>query len=211
MPDPLLDCGPIEYTIENFDGTPVDPNVFTFTPAGGLVLENTFAVYTEDEMQEGLHDFVVKAWYTDYNTNVSTKDFTIQIDPDTACEDAYTITPSAPIADLIYTIDTAAVMTLPFDNFIVDPPRCVLGYTFTVSPTLPLADIGAITFDELTREFTIETSNIDLVYDLTADGRVDQFADYTIRVNALTPEGVDTGIGFDWVTTLKSPCHDALL
>ena len=101
--------------------------------------------------------------------------------------------------------------TPAFDPFVVDPPRCILGYTFTVTPALPLPDVGAIVFDDIARTFTIQTSNIGLVYDLTNDNRVDQFADYNIRVNALTPLGVDTGVGFDWITTLKSPCHDSAL
>lgn len=57
---------------------------------------------------ENLYDFTINAWYTNYPTNVGTKDFQVQIDPDTACEDAYTITPSAAIADSTYIIATAA-------------------------------------------------------------------------------------------------------
>ena len=94
----------------------------------------------------------------------------MQIDPDSACEDAYTITPSAPSADTTYTIATPASTTLPFAEFTVDPVRCELTYDFTVSPLLPAADVGAIMYDPTTRTFTFESNNIALVYDNTADG-----------------------------------------
>ena len=64
----------MEFEITNFDGTPIDPLVFTFTPFYSNN-DHEFAVQTDDETQEGPHDFVIKAWYTDYATNFSEKDF----------------------------------------------------------------------------------------------------------------------------------------
>ena len=72
--DPTVNCGPLEFSIENLDGTAIDPLVFTYSPADAFN-DHTFTVYTEDDLMEGPHDFVIKAWFTNYNTNVSQKNF----------------------------------------------------------------------------------------------------------------------------------------
>ena len=137
--DPAVDCGPMEFEIVNIDGSPIDPNVFTkiLDPALGAIQE--LSIYSDLNSLAGTYDLKVKAWFTNYSTNVGEKDFSVVVQEN--CETAMVVTPSAPIADESFTVARAAVTTGVFAEFTAAPPHCFIsGYTYTVTPALTAPD-----------------------------------------------------------------------
>ena len=139
--------------------------------------------------QAGTYPLRVTAWFTNYATNVVDKDFTIVIEEN--CETAMVVTTSAGIGDESFIVARPAIISGAFAEFTASPAHCyVSGYMYTVTPTLVSPDDAAIEFDPVLRSFTIQTDNILLV------------GDYDVRVTALTPDGADTGTGWNWTASI---------
>ena len=120
----------------------------------------------------------------------------------------FDVTPGAALANQEYFVGTDPLITPVFDEFTITPVYCSTWYYSTrsnmdfaaeITPALTAPDDTAIMFDLIGRQFTIETSNINLV------------GDYTVRVSYVDPDGVQTTTGWDFVVSIKSPCPDAIL
>lgn len=124
------------------------------------------------------------------------KDFSVQIND--ICEELpYSITPSAAPADLTYLAARPAHSTTAMAPFTVVPSYCPITYTFEVTPDP--GDITTFTFDSISLVHTIETPDI-------AKAQV-----YSVQTRAVTPFGVDTGIGNSFFVTIVDPCIGASL
>ena len=126
------------------------------------------------------------------------KDFTIIITD--SCESP-TITASS-LSNTNYIIGSVAQDTPAFSNFINSPSYCPVSYSHVVSPSLPIADSGAISLTSATRKYTFSSSN-------TALART-----YTVNTKCFTPGGTEiTGIGksFDFDVLFVDPCLTAAL
>ena len=137
--DPAVDCGPMEFEIVNIDGSSIDTNVFTanLDPSLGAIQE--LSVYSILNSLAGTYDLKVKAWFTNYATNVGEKDFSVVVQEN--CETAMVVTPSAPIANESFTVARVAVITGVFAEFAAAPAHCFIsGYTYTVTPALTAPD-----------------------------------------------------------------------
>ena len=64
-----------------------------------------------------------------------------------SCETAYTITASAPPANVSYTVARPAFSTPAMSPFTVVPSYCPIKYSFTVTPAFTEADTSTIQFD----------------------------------------------------------------
>ena len=140
--------------------------------------------------QAGIYSLRVSVWFKNYATNVVDKDFTIIIEENN-CVAPIIITPSAAIGNETFIVGRTAVTTGAFADFTASSTFCfVSGYMYTVTPALIFPDDATIEFDSVLRSFTIQTDNIALV------------GDYDVRVTALTPNGADTGSGWNWTASI---------
>ena len=98
---------------------------------------------------------------------------------------------SAAIGNESYIVGRTAVTSGAFAEFTASPASCfVSGYIYIVTPALIFPDDATIKFDPVLRSFTIQTDNIALV------------GDYWVWVTALTPDGTDTGTGWNWIVSI---------
>ena len=171
------------------DDTPVDPDVFTFTGS-------SLKVQTDDSTKAKLYNLKVTATLVDYNTNIRSKDFDVEVLD--FCEETQDITATS-LANQEYSVSAPAVTTVAFAAFPFTPTYCPFTYDFLVTPALPAPDTGAIAFDAVARTFTFYSTNLDLV-NL-----------YTVTVFLKTPLGVDTGFFFEYDVDFKDPCLISVL
>ena len=81
-----VDCGAMEFSIENQDGSAIDSAVFTASLSGVPGSTQTLSMQTDDSAKVTTYNLRVKAWFTNYVTNIGQKDFTIVVQD--SCESA---------------------------------------------------------------------------------------------------------------------------
>lgn len=191
---PTIDCGPIEFELVTQSETVPDSAVIMLDSASDPRLID---VQTDDSAKAGTYPLRIKVKLTDWPSNPGAiKDFSIQVDD--KCETIpFDITPSAPPADFDYTVGRPAIETDPIDPFTWVPDYCPMTYKSVVTPDP--GDPTIFIFDDLSLTHTVETTDI-------AKAGI-----YTVETRAVTPLGVDTGIGNSFQITIIDPCESASL
>lgn len=190
---PSFDCGTVEFAIVNQDESAIDSSVFTATLSAVSGSTQTLSTFTQDSLKATTYNLRVKAWFTNYNTNIVSKDFTIVIQD--TCESP-TLT-AASLPNVVYYVNSGNVELAPFSDFLDSPVYCPITYASSFSPALP--GTTTITLDQATRVYTVFSDNF-------ADVAV-----YTVTTKSLTPLGAETGHSFSFNVDVQDPCAVATL
>ena len=114
------------------------------------------------------------------------------------CEPPTSIVPQATLPNIDYVVGNTQLFgtILPFT---VDPSFCPIGYAYSISPATTGID-SVIVFDATLLTIAIETSDVSFAG-----------VEYTVKISALTPQGIDTDEGFEFDVKIVDPCDLASL
>ena len=182
-----IDCGPVEFTF--------DDQLFSFNAWQNLAFDDSVPdIWCLSSTQLGVagtQNIDIRVKYTNHPLVISTDNAVIaDIEAYSTCTPVSVTASTAP-SDVVYTIDDLTVNTVAFSEFTVDPTYCPVLYvaTYDIQPPSTL-----ITFDSATRVFTIFGTDSS-----TANT-------YTVTIRAEDPQGVDTGVSFQFIVTVLPNC-----
>ena len=180
-------CGPLAYSILDGSGNPID-SIFDDS-----IDPHFLYVETSDPSSAQTYNFQIVTSYVNYPAISDLDLFTIEV---ISCF-LPSATPTTPIWDQSYTLGDAALTTTSFTDFTIVPSQCTV--TYVAQWITPLPDPSLVTYDDVSKSFTIVGS------DLSWDGT------YTIAVVALDIAGADTGGFFTFDLTVVDLCNTATI
>ena len=123
---PSITCPDFIYEVVMSDGSPIDPNVFTFNAAAG-----TLTTETSDPTKAGNYKMKLTASYGATYPEKGSVDFMLRV---INCEDLTVKSPKAPSV-LSYTVG-ATETNVEWSDYTVTPAECTGTYTVESSVTL---------------------------------------------------------------------------
>ena len=147
----------MEFSIVNsIDDSAIDSSLFTATLSAAEGDTQTLSVYTTDSGKVATYNLRIKAWYTNYATNLAVKDFTIVVQDD--CENNLSLT-AASLSNVVYYIHSGNVDLPAFTDFLNSPVYCPITYSTTFTPD-PLPSSTTVTLNSSTLVYTIFSDNL---------------------------------------------------
>ena len=124
--------------------------------------------------------------------------------------DAYCVPTSVTLpgdepSTLSYTIARATTTSNAFSPFTVSPVPCNINYQMTVSPAL--VDPSSISFDALTRQISVQGSDLFIGGDHNSGSYVPGV--YSVEIRCWADNSHDTGVFFTTTVTIVDPCKVA--